>query len=50
MVPSPIYQQNNPKNGLLPQTGAKDTNIIYSIVGLLLLGLITAFGIKRKQA
>lgn len=50
MVPSPIYQRNDSKNGLLPQTGSKDANILYSIIGLLLLGLIAAFEIKQKRA
>lgn len=50
MVPSPIYQNNDLKNSLLPQTGSKDANIIYSILGFLILGFIAIFTIKRKQA
>ncbi|KRM14737.1 Cna B-type domain-containing protein [Companilactobacillus nantensis] len=50
MVPSPIYQNNDSKNSLLPQTGSKDANIIYSILGFLILGFIAIFTIKRKQA
>lgn len=49
MVPSPIYQNNDSKNSLLPQTGSKDANIIYSILGFLILGFIAIFTIKRKQ-
>ncbi|MFC6177332.1 Cna B-type domain-containing protein [Companilactobacillus huachuanensis] len=49
MVPSVPYQKTNTSNGLLPQTGSKDANILYSILGVLILGLISIFELKRKR-
>ncbi|WP_338215212.1 Cna B-type domain-containing protein [Companilactobacillus muriivasis] len=50
MVPSVPYQKTNTSNGLLPQTGSKDANILYSILGVLILGFISIFELKRKRA
>ena len=50
MVPSVPNQKTNTSNGLLPQTGSKDANILYSILGVLILGFISIFELKRKRA
>ncbi|WP_338231148.1 Cna B-type domain-containing protein [Companilactobacillus muriivasis] len=50
MVPSVPYQKTNTSNGLLPQTGSKNANILYSILGVLILGFISIFELKRKRA
>jgi len=50
MVPSVPYQKTGTSNGLLPQTGSKNANILYSILGILILGFISIFELKRKRA
>lgn len=50
MVTSVPYQKTNTSNSLLPQTGSKDANILYSILGVLILGFISIFELKRKRA
>ena len=57
-IPSiPPYTPSNPPAtdktpdnpfGYLPQTGSKDANIMYTVIGLILLGLVSTYVIRKR--